>query len=115
MRTSIFTALLVTLLGTAAGCSKKAPTSEPTPPAAAAEGAGAEATPSEPASAGRRMFIECKPEQRGVQACTMDYSPVCGQHADNQPAKTYSNVCGACTDSNVTGYFTGECETGENE
>jgi hypothetical protein len=85
---------------------------EPAEPATGAE----QTEPAEqPESAGRRMFIECPADLRGAEMCTEEYAPVCGQHADESPAKTYSNVCNACKDPNVTGYFTGACETGETE
>src|SRR5687767_11594900 len=97
MKTPVFLALCLAL----AGCTKAAssePTSSGTPP----ESAGAEAPP--PAPAGKRQVIACTPESRGVEACTMDYTPVCGQHADGTPSKTYGNACGACTDANVVDY-----------
>lgn len=60
------------------------------------------------------MFIECAPESRGPVPCTRDLRPVCAQLTDNQ-AKTYPNPCTACSDENVAGYFTGACDTGENQ
>ena len=107
-------AIAITLLLTLVGCSKGTSEGATTAPSPAPESAGSDA-PSEPTAGGRRMFLECSPESRGAEMCTMDYSPVCGQHADGKPAQTYPNVCSACKDPNVTGYFTGECETGANE
>jgi hypothetical protein len=101
----------MSLLASAACSKPEAPAAAETP----SEGAGAEPATDLPAAAGRRMFIECPADTRGAEMCTEDYTPVCGQHADGSAAKTYSNVCNACKDANVTGYFTGACETGENE
>jgi hypothetical protein len=42
------------------------------------------------------------------QMCTMDYRPVCAVLKDNS-SKTYSNGCGACSDSQVKGYNDGAC------
>jgi hypothetical protein len=109
MRTLIFACLVLW----ATACSKPAPSGQGTPAALPAESAGADAVGA--GVGGRREFIVCKPDARGAEMCTMDYSPVCGQHADSKPPQTYPNICGACKDANVTGYFTGECESGANE
>ena len=47
------------------------------------------------------------------EVCTMDYTPVCGlqRTAGEEQWKTYSNACTACSDSSVTGYIKGACET----
>lgn len=108
MKTSASVALLLVL----AGCSKAAP-SETTSSEPAVDSTGAEA-PAQP-PAGKRQVTACTPESRGAEVCTMDYSPVCGQHADGSPSKTYGNVCGACKDANVVDYFAGECETPEGQ
>ncbi len=42
------------------------------------------------------------------QVCTMDYRPVCATFKDGS-AKTYSNGCGACTDTNVTFWVEDAC------
>lgn len=108
MKTPVFIALVLAF----AGCSKGAP-GEPTTSEAAPEGVGAEAPP--PAPAGKRQVTACTPESRDAEMCTMDYSPVCGQHADGTPSKTYGNACGACKDANVIDYFAGECEASASE
>ncbi|MFC2142838.1 hypothetical protein ACFLQN_00385 [Candidatus Aenigmatarchaeota archaeon] len=51
--------------------------------------------------------IYCQEDQRGVGACTMDYTPVCGFSDDG--SETYSNGCVACTNENVNYYIPGEC------
>lgn len=47
------------------------------------------------------------------EVCTMDYTPVCGLQnvSGKEEWKTYSNACGACSDSTVTGYRKDTCET----
>lgn len=104
MKTSIAVALLLTLVGCSKGGGSTSGASEP-----AAESTGTEAP------SARRMFIECPPETRGVEMCTMDFNPVCGTHADGNPPQTYPNMCAACKDPNVVGYSTGECDSGEVE
>ena len=42
------------------------------------------------------------------QMCTMDYRPVCAVLATGR-SKTYSNGCGACSDTSVQGYNPGAC------
>ncbi len=65
-------------------------------------------------------YVKCAPESRGVQACTMDYTPVCalvdtGVRCVRAPCpmaseyKTYGNACSACADPDVYGYAPGEC------
>ncbi|RRJ82671.1 hypothetical protein D0544_12485 [Aestuariirhabdus litorea] len=50
------------------------------------------------------------PEDRSVfQICTMDYNPVCGLRKDGTE-KSYSNSCGACSDTQVLAYQLGECQ-----
>ena len=44
------------------------------------------------------------------EACTMHFDPVCGEVTEGI-SKTYSNACVACSDSKVTGYRAGACET----
>jgi putative hemolysin len=57
----------------------------------------------------------CKPEQRNVQACTMEYGPVCGWFDSSinclayPCAQTASNPCMACADPKVEYYTGGEC------
>ncbi|MBN2101363.1 MAG: hypothetical protein JW716_00660 [Candidatus Aenigmarchaeota archaeon] len=57
----------------------------------------------------------CTEEQRGVQACTMEYRPVCGwfdesiQCVKYPCADTYSNPCMACSDEKVEYWTEGEC------
>lgn len=57
----------------------------------------------------------CKIEQRGVEACTMEYNPVCGWSDSSIKcfkypcAQTFSNVCSACSDLKVEYYTAGEC------
>lgn len=60
--------------------------------------------------------VECKPEQRNVDACTAVYQPVCGQvqvecitAPCNPVPETFSNACQACSNSRVLSYTEGEC------
>lgn len=60
--------------------------------------------------------ITCEKSQRNVDACTMDYTPVCGSvrvecfTTPCDPVKeTFSNVCSACSNERVISYITGEC------
>lgn len=60
----------------------------------------------------------CKPEQRGAEICTLDYTPVCGKvnvqcvKAPCPPIEeTFSNVCAACGNPLVESYTEGECNT----
>ena len=50
--------------------------------------------------------IECKPEDRNVDACIEIYQPVCGKPIN----QTFSNSCFACMDENIVYYTGGECE-----
>jgi len=52
-----------------------------------------------------RGATACLPEQRGLVACTADYAPVCGNDE-----KTYSNICGACSNDTVEFHIPGECK-----
>ena len=60
--------------------------------------------------------IYCKEEQRNVQICTMDYTPVCSNFGQNIQCirapcgQTYSNACSACSNPDVESYTMGECE-----
>jgi len=57
----------------------------------------------------------CAPESRNVDACTMDYNPVCGWFNSNVNCVKYpcaitaSNVCGACRNPDVEYWTPGEC------
>ena len=53
--------------------------------------------------------LEVCPEPR-PEICTMNYLPVCAQRKDGT-FKSYANGCTSCTDTEVTGYRDGECET----
>ncbi|MDO8481197.1 MAG: hypothetical protein Q7S65_05300 [Nanoarchaeota archaeon] len=65
---------------------------------------------------GKLQAVDCLPEQRNAEICTLEYRPVCGW---NDPAKiqcirypcaqTYSNPCSACQNENVISYTEGEC------
>ena len=58
---------------------------------------------------------KCWPIDRKAEACTMDYTPVCGYKPHIRCIKapcnyiTYSNACAACLDSDVKAYVPGEC------
>lgn len=62
------------------------------------------------------VAIECSPESKKVDLCTMDYTPVCGlvevqcikAPCDLVP-QTFGNACGACSQGNVISYTEGEC------
>lgn len=66
----------------------------------------------------------CTDEEKAAQACTLDYSPVCGK-VENQvqcikapcppivEEKTFGNGCGACSAGAIS-YISGECETESN-
>lgn len=51
-------------------------------------------------------FKKC-PDER-PEICTMEYDPVCAT-LRNKTMKTYSNGCSACSDNQVVGYQSGEC------
>lgn len=58
----------------------------------------------------------CTADEKKVQACRMEYVPVCGQvvvqciKAPCPPVpQTFGNACSACSASNVTSYTQGEC------
>ncbi len=57
----------------------------------------------------------CTLENRGVEVCTEEYSPVCGwfnksiQCFKYPCAQTYSNACSACINSMVEFHTPGEC------
>jgi hypothetical protein len=62
------------------------------------------------------METFCLDEQRGVAACTADYSPVCATvevqciTTPCDPVKeTFSNSCNACTNDSTVSYVNGEC------
>ncbi len=67
----------------------------------------------------KREAVECTPAQKGSEACTMDYNPVCGYfNQDIQCIKapcadTYGNACQACADEKVAYYTPGECQSAE--
>ena len=50
----------------------------------------------------------CTEEQKSVEACTMEYAPVCG-FAQNETSQTYGNACVACMSGEVDYYAEGEC------
>ncbi|WP_426415463.1 hypothetical protein [Aestuariirhabdus sp. LZHN29] len=54
-------------------------------------------------------MLTCPGDRSVFQVCTMDYKPVCGLREDGTD-KTYSNPCGACSDSEVIAYSMGECQ-----
>ncbi|MFH2021021.1 MAG: Kazal-type serine protease inhibitor [archaeon] len=49
-------------------------------------------------------FLDCTLEQKNAQACTYDYTPVCGDNGI-----TYGNACGACASKQIDSYMPGEC------
>ncbi len=58
----------------------------------------------------------CTPENRGAEACTFDYNPVCGYvqvecitTPCNPVKETFSNVCVACMNDRVLYFINGEC------
>jgi len=51
----------------------------------------------------------CEPEQRNAEICTMEYRPVCGRKANDEPIKTYSNPCAGCSPEEVIYWTEGEC------
>jgi uncharacterized protein len=60
--------------------------------------------------------IPCIVSQRGVQACTMEYMPVCGWFDSSKIqcikypcAQTFGNKCAACADAKVNYWTIGEC------
>lgn len=52
-------------------------------------------------------IVSCKDPR--PQMCTMDYNPVCGFISPNQ-IKTFSNGCGACSDSKVLSHTNNVCQ-----
>jgi hypothetical protein len=46
----------------------------------------------------------CTEEEKANKACTMDYTPVCGDDG-----VTYGNKCGACASGKISTYVMGEC------
>lgn len=59
----------------------------------------------------------CAPEQRNVDFCTMDYTPVCAKvnvqcvtTPCNPVSETFSNACEACKNPLVESYIAGECK-----
>jgi len=63
------------------------------------------------------VTINCLPEQRNVDACTADYTPVCAtveiqciRAPCNPIQETFSNSCNACKNSLVKSYVLGECQ-----
>jgi hypothetical protein len=71
---------------------------------------------SQSAVEGKLGAIDCKEEERNVDACIEIYQPVCGQMqvecitAPCDPAKqTFENSCKACANDRVLSYVEGEC------
>ena len=58
--------------------------------------------------------VDCLPEQRGAEVCTLEYAPVCGQ-TDDGSMQTYGNKCQACANEKVISYLQGECTLEEEE
>lgn len=61
-------------------------------------------------------YVECKPEQRGAEACILLYSPVCAQvqvECITTPCppveEEFGNSCLACANERVLGYVEGMC------
>jgi hypothetical protein len=42
------------------------------------------------------------------EICTMEYEPVCGYSANDEP-RSFASACTACSDITVIGYRPGEC------
>ena len=51
----------------------------------------------------------CTAKQRNAEICTMEYRPVCGRKASDEPIKTYSNPCMGCIPEEVIYWTEGEC------
>lgn len=52
------------------------------------------------------LKIECIPEEKSAEVCTMQYEPVCGSDS-----MTYGNSCVACQSETVESYTMWECES----
>ena len=71
-------------------------------------------TPEAPETGAKLAAIDCLPEQRGAEICTLEYAPVCGQ-TDDGSMQTYGNKCQACANEKVISYLQGECTLEEEE
>ena len=68
-------------------------------------------------SSGKLAAIQCTPEQKNAEICTMEYHAVCGWFNQSVKCLKYpcainaGNPCQACATPNVEYYTEGECPT----